>query len=184
KFPRLTDPEELYQDAWAELLERRGRGDQIKSVRGLIRTIAWRRARDRIRDRHDHSVDPASPVLGKTRMGDADDQPDVQAEQRLDGAAVRHIVEQLEPRQAALLKLRFEWGLEAREIRQRLGLTQKRLEKIVKAAYQTVASELEVTDGETAWARKQRSLLLACEVGLATSEQRARAQRMVDEDPA
>jgi RNA polymerase sigma factor (sigma-70 family) len=182
EFPRLGDHEELYHDAWAELLEMRARGDRVTKPSGLLRTIAWRRARDRARKKRPDSIDPTSPVLTMAR--DPGELPDVEAQVRLDAAAIRQIVEQLEPRQATVLKLRFDWGLDAREIQQRLGITPKRLEKIVTEAYKTVAAELHVSDGETAWARKQRSLLLACEIGLATAEQRARAQRMVDEDPA
>jgi RNA polymerase sigma factor (sigma-70 family) len=182
EFPRLADHEELYQEAWAELLERRARGGETRKMRGLLKTIAWRRARDRVRKKRPDSVDPASPIVAMA--ADPEELPDVQAQLRLDGAVIRQIVERLEPRQAAVLKLRFDWGLEAREIQERLGVTPKRLEKIVTEAYKTVAAELELTDGETAWARKQRSLLLACETGLATAEQRARAQRMVDADPA
>jgi RNA polymerase sigma factor (sigma-70 family) len=181
-FPRLTDHEELYQEAWAELLEERVRHGQTTNVRGLLRTIAWRRARDRVRKKHPESLDPANPIVALAR--DPEDLPDVQAQLRLDGAALRQVVEHLEPRQAAVLKMRFDWGLEAREIQQRLGISPKRLEKIVTKAYKTIASELELTDGETAWSRKQRSLLLACEIGWASPEQRARAQRMVDADPA
>ena len=182
EFPRLGDHEELYHDAWAELLEHRARGGETTSVRGLLKTIAWRRARDRVRKRRPESVDPTSPVVALA--ADTEELPDVQAQLRLDGAVLRQIVDRLEPRQAAVLKMRFDWGLEAREIQERLGVSPKRLEKIVTQAYKTVASELELTDGESAWARKQRSLLLACEVGLATAQQRARAQRMVDSDPA
>lgn len=182
EFPRVGDHEELYQEAWAELLEQRARGVAIEKVRGLLKTIAWRRARDRARKKRPDSVDPASPILAMA--ADPEEPPDVQAQLRLDAAALRQIVERLEPRQAAVLKLRFDWGLEAREIQQRLGVSPKRLEKIVTEAYKRVAAELELTDGETAWARKQRSLLLACETGLASAEQRARAQRMVDADPA
>ena len=183
EYPRLEDHEELYQEAWAELLEQRARGGETRKVRGLLKTIAWRRARDHVRKKRPESVDPTSPVIALA--ADPEDQPDLQAQLRLDGAVLREIVDRLEPRQAAVLKMRFDWGLEAREIQQRLGITPKRLEKIVTQAYKTVASELELTEtGETAWARKQRSLLLACEVGLASTEQRARAQRMVDSDPA
>ena len=183
EFPRLADHEELYQEAWAELLEQRASGGETRKMRGLLKTIAWRRARDRLRKKRPEAVDPTSPVIALA--ADPDDQPDLQAQIRLDGAVLREIVDRLEPRQAAVLKMRFDWGLESREIQQRLGITPKRLEKIVTQAYKTVASELELTEtGETAWARKQRSLLLACEVGLASTEQRARAQRMVDSDPA
>lgn len=180
-FGGVPDLEELYQEAWTELLELRARGERLTSVRGLLRTIAWRRARDRLRKMKPETLDPTSAAL--TLEPDSAPPPDEQAQVRLDAVVLRQIVDQLEPRQAAALKLRFDWHLDAREIQERLGVSPKRLEKIVTEAYKSVASQLGVDgEGESAWSRKQRSLLLACEMGLASAAQRERAQRMVDED--
>ena len=179
-FGGVPDHEELYQEAWTELLELRARGGELTSVRGLLKTIAWRRARDRLRKMKPDSIDPSSPVLAS--QADTDPLPDEQAQVRLDAAVLRQIIDRLEPRQAAALKLRFDWHLDSREIQERLGVTPKRLEKIVTEAYKAVAAELGDDGDEPAWARKQRSLLLACEMGLASAAQRERAQRMVDQD--
>ena len=179
-FGGVPDHEELYQEAWTELLELRARGDELKSVRGLLKTIAWRRARDRLRKMKPDTLDPMSPAL--TLEPDAELLPDEQAQIRLEAVVLRQIIDRLDPRQAAVLKLRFDWHLDAREIQERLGVSPKRLEKIVTEAYKSVAAELGADADETAWARKQRSLLLACEMGLASAAQRERAQRMVDED--
>jgi hypothetical protein len=62
--------------------------------------------------------------------------------------------------------MRFDRGLSAREIRGELGIGEKRLEAIVTEAYKKIAAQLAVgEDGETRWARRQRSLVLACELG-------------------
>jgi hypothetical protein len=83
-----------------------------------------------------------------------------------------------------VLKLRFDRHLTAREIQAKLGISEKRLEAIVTEAYKKIAAQLVVgDDGETVWTRRQRSLLLACELGIASSRQRRRAQVMVDRDP-
>ena len=50
EFRGLPDHEELYQEAWTEALELRARGQEIANLGGLLRTIAWRRARDQLRD--------------------------------------------------------------------------------------------------------------------------------------
>ena len=179
-FGGVPDLEELYQDAWTELLELRARGDRLKSVRGLLKTIAWRRARDRLRKMKPETLDPMSAAL--TLEADTEPLPDEQAQIRLDAVVLRQIIDRLDPRQATVLKLRFDWHLDSREIQDRLGVSPKRLEKIVTEAYKSVAAELGDQDGETNWSRKQRSLLLACEMGLASPAQRQRAQQMVDED--
>jgi RNA polymerase sigma factor (sigma-70 family) len=181
-FGGLPDLEELYQDAWTELLELRSRGETPKSVRGLLKTIAWRRARDRLRKMKPETLDPTSPVL--TLEADTEPLPDEQAQVHLDALVLRQIIDRLEPRQAAALKLRFDWHLDSREIQERLGVTAKRLEKIVTEAYKNVAAEIsQDAQSESRWTRRQRSLLLACEMGLASPRQRERAQQMVDEDP-
>jgi len=174
--------DELYQEAWTELLELRAKGQRVEKLRGLLKTIAWRRARDTLRKMRPDAIDPASVTL--RLEPDTDPLPDEQTQVRIDAAVLRQIIDRLEPRQAAALKLRFDWHLNRTEIQERLGVSEKRLEKIVTEAYKAVAEEAGLdANGERRWTRKQRSLLLACEMGLATSAQRERAQRMIDEDP-
>ena len=48
-YRSLSDHEELYQEAWAAILELRARGVEIDNLRALLKKIAWRRARDRVR---------------------------------------------------------------------------------------------------------------------------------------
>lgn len=181
-FPRLPDLEELYQEAWAELLTKEAGGETIRHRRALLRTIAWRRAADAVKRRRPDAIDPTSPAFEAA----ADEQPlpDEQAQVRLDAEALRVVVESLDDQQAAVLKMRFDQHLSAREVQERLGISEKRLEAVVTAAYKKIAAQLEVDDqGETRWTRRQRSLLLACELGIASSRQRHRAQAMVDRDP-
>ena len=181
-YRSLPDHEELYQEAWAAVLELRARGIPIDNLRALLKKIAWRRARDRVRKLTPETLDPDSYLFGIQ----ADDAPatDEQAVVHMDAAIARQIVDSLEPRHAAVLKLRFEEHLNSEEIGHRLDVSPKRLEKIVTEAYKRVAAQLNGADAATSpWLRRQRSLLLACEMGLATAQQRARAQQMVAEDP-
>lgn len=181
-FRSLADHEELYQEAWAAVLELRARGVEIDNLRALLKKIAWRRARDRVRKHTPDALDPDSHVFAI--QADAGPTTDEQALINMDVAIARQIVDSLEPRHAAVLKLRFEEHLDSNEIRRRLDVSPKRLEKIVTEAYKRVQAQLEgAATGETEWSRRQRSLLLFCEMGLATAEQRARAQQMVLEDP-
>jgi len=183
-FPRLREPEELYQEAWTELLELQARtAEPVDNVRALLKKIAWRRAADNARRRRPDPIDPADRVV--VSAVDAAPLPDEVAQVRLDAEALRLVVESLAPRHAAVLKLRFDLQLSAKEIQDRLGLTPKRLEKVMTEAYKHVLAELQA-DGqvESAWRRRQRSLLLACEAGIASPEQRRRAQEMVERDAA
>jgi RNA polymerase sigma factor (sigma-70 family) len=182
-FPRLRDAEEFYNEAWAELLELEARGETVRHRRALLKKIAWRRAADATKRRRPETMDPSSAAM----VAATDDEllPDEQAQLRLDGEALRLVVESLDERQAAILKLRFDRHLSAREIQGRFGISEKRLEAIVTEAYKKIAAQLAVgDDGETRWTQRQRSLLLACELGIASARQRRRAQSMVDRDPA
>jgi RNA polymerase sigma factor (sigma-70 family) len=182
-FPRLRDAEEIYQEAWAELLAVERRGEIVRHRRALLKKVAWRRAADATKRRRPDAIDPFSPAL----IVATDDQalPDEQAQLRLDGDALRLVVESLDAQQAAVLKLRFDQQLSASEVQEQLGISEKRLEAIITAAYKKIAAQLAVDDsGESRWMRRQRSLLLACELGIASSRQRRRAQAMVDRDPA
>jgi RNA polymerase sigma factor (sigma-70 family) len=182
-FPRLGDPEELYQEAWAELLALERRGEMVRNRRALLKKIAWRRAADAAKRHRPETIDPVSPVLAA--VADDEPLPDEQAQLRLDADALRLVVESLDEQQAAVLKLRFDQHLSAREVHCRLGVSEKRLEAIVTAAYKKIAAQLAIDDtGESRWRNRQRSLLLACELGIASAHQRRRAQSMVDRDPA
>lgn len=181
-FPRLRDAEELYQEAWAELLAKEAGGEVVRHRRALLRTIAWRRAADTVKRKRPDAIDPASPAFEAAT--DEQPLPDEQAQVRLDAEALRVVVESLDEQQAAVLKMRFDQQLSAREVQERLGISEKRLEAVVTAAYKKIAAQLEIDEeGQTRWSRRQRSLLLACELGIASSRQRHRAQAMVDRDP-
>jgi RNA polymerase sigma factor (sigma-70 family) len=123
EFGGLPDHEELYQEAWTEVLELRARGTPIKNLSGLLRTVAWRRARDRLRNRSAEAIDPDSAVL--SAVADSAPEPDEHAQVHLDAALLRGVIDTLEPRHAAVLKMRFDWQLDSREIQQRLGVSPK-----------------------------------------------------------
>jgi RNA polymerase sigma factor (sigma-70 family) len=180
-FHGIADAEDVYQEAWAELLELYARGERVRNARALLKTIAWRRARDRLRKMRPDALDPMSAAF--ERVADSAPPPDEQATVRLEAAALRQIIDDLEPRQAAVLKLRFDWQLDAREIQRCLGVSPKRLEKIVTEAYKALAERLGDEASRAAWRRRQRSLLLACEAGVASERQRRRAVQMVAQDP-
>lgn len=183
EFPRLREPEELYQEAWTELLELQARTHEpVRDTRALLKKIAWRRARDSYRRIEPESTDPHGDVL--VLLEDNAAQPDYEVAVRIEAATLRLAIEALEPREAAVLKLRFDRGLTAKEIQAELDVSANRLEKLVTSAYSRVLAAVSPeAEGESPLRRRQRSLLLACEVGIASTRQRARAQRMVRVDP-
>lgn len=181
-FAGVSDLEELYQEAWTEVLELRASGQTVSDIGALLRTIAWRRGRDRLRKNQPSSLDPSSPAMLAQTDGEA--APDEAVQVGLDAKLIWQVVDSLEPREAAVIKLRFERQMNSREIQRELGVTPRRLEKIVTRAYSQVEQALTSEDGaESQWRKHQRSLLVACESGLASASQRRQAKRMVKDDP-
>jgi RNA polymerase sigma factor (sigma-70 family) len=182
-FNGLEDREELYQEVWAEALELKARGKEVGDLGMLLRTMAWRRARDRMRKLSAEPTEPDSHEL--LDRVDPAPEPDERLARRVDSAIVRDIVESLDPREAAVLKLRYQLELEPEEIQQTLGMSEPLVEKLTTKAYRHVSEVLaEHRLGVTQWSRRQRSLLAAYETGLASETQRERAERLLREDPS
>lgn len=182
RYGALDDPEEIYQEAWTELLELKARGEEIREPAALVMAIALRRGRDRLRKHTALSTEPDSAWLLDTVDGAWG--PDEQAQVRLDAARIRQVVDTLDERESAALKLRYDLLLDAKETAARLGITTRRLEKVMTSAYAQVADALAVdATGESVWSRRQRSLLLACLTGFASARQRRQAQQMLASDP-
>src|SRR4051794_35708382 len=124
-FPSLSDPDEIYHEAWLEALEMRARGQELVNLGGLLRLIVWRRARDHFRDLRAQPADPSSAIFDCG--ADPELPPDEQAERSMDVALAKLIVESLDERQAAAIKLRFNQQMARKDIERQLGVTRKRL---------------------------------------------------------
>jgi RNA polymerase sigma factor (sigma-70 family) len=181
-YPWVADPEELYQSAWVELLEVRARGEVVNNPRALLKKIVARRAIDLGRRRKAEPIEPLAPEI--VDRPDLDDAVEIATARHLEADVVRQVIETLDPKHAVLLKLRFDFRLTAGEIQRYLGISEARFEKRMAQAYEAVRAKLgpEPEKAER-WREHQRSLLLACESGIATPEQRARAQDLIDRDP-
>jgi RNA polymerase sigma factor (sigma-70 family) len=181
-YPWVEDPEELYQSAWVELLEIRARGEVVNNPRALLKKIVGRRAIDMSRRRKAEPIEPLAPEL--VDRPDLDEPVEIATARHLEADVLRQVIDTLEPNHAVLLKLRFDLRLNAGEIQRYLGISEARFEKRMAKAYEAVRAKLgpEPRQAEL-WREHQRSLLLACEIGIASTEQRARAQDLVDRDP-
>ena len=181
-FPSLPDHDEIYHEALTQALELRAEGHDVENLGGLLRAIVWRHACDLTRVICPDAVDPGSGVFQYER--DPELLPEEQAELRIESAVARQIVDSLDERQAAAIKLRFEQQLDRKTIGRTLGVTQKRLDKIFNTTFRHVEEVMSELDESSEWRRRQRSLLFACEAGIASARQRRIARRMVEEDPS
>lgn len=183
EFPRLPEPEDIFQEACTELLEKQiAAGEQIPHLRALLKRIAWRRARDYYRNRKPDYFDPTSPVLASA--ADAAASPDEVAQVHIDAAMLRFVLDEIDERQAAVIKYRYDLGLSHAEICERIGISRGALEKVFTSAYKAIFALVQPDAGnESKWERRQRSLLQACEAGIASERQREKALEMLEQDP-
>ena len=183
KFSWLAaEHDEIYHEAWLRTLEMEAAGKVIRDRRALLKTLADFRATDIARQRNAEVTDPNELVF----LEEPDPGPEVDAiaQVTLDADALRLVIDKLDARQAAVLKLRFDRGLTGPEIQAALGISAKRFAKIMDRAFKAVLAQVEPdAAGDSPWLRHQRSLLLACEAGIATAAQRAEARQLVERDP-
>ena len=97
EFAGLDDHEDLYQEAWVEALEKLEEGTEVRNLRALLRLIAWRRARDRLRRVTPIPEDPASWVIEHDGL-DLGPLPDEIAQVHIDARAVRNVIDELDDR--------------------------------------------------------------------------------------
>lgn len=183
EFAGLDDHEDLYQEAWVEALEKIEEGTDVHNLRAFLRLIAWRRARDRLRKMAPTPEDPKGWILEHEL--DVGPLPDEIAQIHIDATAVRNVIDELDERRASVVKMRFDLGMSSVEIERTLGISRKRLDKLFGSAFKLIEAQLAADEsGEAPWTRRQRSLLFTCLSGMASDEQRERAQHLVDTDPA
>jgi RNA polymerase sigma factor (sigma-70 family) len=193
RFPRFDEEERLglYHDAWARVLAKRARGETIDSLRAYLLATAGAEAMNAAtRRRAPLPVGPDDPLLGSLADNSlaVEDEVMVRDEARL----ARELIDSLDERQRDVLKLRWDIGMSASEVRAALGLSSRQYQRLAEEGAAAIAERVAQLEDGT-WSRQQRSLLAACLVrvtcegevreGIATSSQRSRAQRLLESDP-
>jgi len=171
------DVEDLAQEAWVAVLEKRSRGERIADAVALMRSIAWRAARDLLRDRRETAVDPGDRIFVGTE--DHAGSHEARVDQRADLARAIAAVEQLEPEHRAAYRARFVDELSTREACRRLGLPRSTYHHRLRRALEAVHATLETHR----FASVQTKLLGAYVAGLASLPERRRAERLIRNDP-
>jgi len=193
RFPRLADDEKLalYHDAWARVLTKRERGEEIESLRAyLIATSAAEALHSLSRGKPPAPVGPDDPLL--TTLPDEGIPIEEEVIRRDQVRIARDLIDSLDRRQREVMKLRWDLQLSGREVRAALGLSQRQYQRLVEQSAVAIADRVkELKDGT--WSRRQKSLLAAClvqvengperRVGIASDRRRKEAQRLLESDP-
>jgi RNA polymerase sigma factor (sigma-70 family) len=187
RFPRFDPDErlELYHVAWTAVLEkrRRGDGDEIENLEAYLMGGADKLAFKRIMSadaRRRVSFDPLESELSGV-AADAPT-PEDSAVSQDEARCVRSVIEELDPAEQAVIKLRFDVGLDPDEIRARLRLSQRQYRRLIeRGSRKIVARVAALEQGERS--RRQLSLLRACLIGIASDRQVAEARALLASDP-
>jgi RNA polymerase sigma factor (sigma-70 family) len=181
--------EEVFQDAWLVCWRKR---EEVEHVEAFFGQVMRNIVSERLGWKQRHPTVPLEVVRdqGEGEAGPAIEVPDEDApspaeaaERRWEGRVAREIVEELSPLGRRLVKLRWGLDVKPREIRARLGLSEKRYEKEFKAAGTHVFERAaRVSSGH--WCEERRSLLKWYALGHAGSAQRGRAEQHLAGCPA
>ena len=184
-FPDVEPDERLslYHDAWSSVLRRQAAGTPVDDLEAYLIGAVKLAARHRRRtaaSRRTEPKDPHGELLGSV----ADTGPSVheRVATGIDAALCREIIASLDGRARDVIKLRFDCGFEVEEVRALLGISERAYVRTLERARAAIADRVaEVHDGSRD--RRHRSLLVACELGIASARQRARARRLIAESP-
>jgi RNA polymerase sigma factor (sigma-70 family) len=195
RFPRMDDSERLgaYHEAWARVMLKRERGEEIESLQAYLHATAAAEALHAISRRRAATPigPPDSGAFATLADGAApvDDQVVVRDQARI----ARELIDSLDSRQRDVIKLRWDLQLSGSEVRAALGLSRRQYQRLVEEGSVAIAERVrELRDGS--WSRRQRSLLAAClvevpgdgaedRVGIASERQREKAQQLLESDP-
>jgi RNA polymerase sigma factor (sigma-70 family) len=179
-----ADREELYQEAWAEFLAMLARGREVETrPDAVVYRIGERRAIDLLK-RRDRVSARITSVDNSVLSLVADDAYgiDEQFEIRDEWRRCRQLIESaLNERERQIFGLRYILGLPPAEVHGRFGVSPKRLEKIVGKAFKKIAAARGLVEDGT-WTERQLELLVRCEAGTASAEERELAHKLVRED--
>lgn len=171
------DFEDLAQDALLELYKREVSGEQLGDMRAYAKRVAWRDARDLLRDRCVVPRDPQDRLF--TSVEDRGGDPEARVIVRADLARAIEAAERLSPEQQLVYRSRFVEQLKPRETCRKLGLHRQtyytRLRSAVSAVQETLQPDR--------FSLIERELLSAYVAGTSTVGERRRARRLLAADP-
>lgn len=181
RFPRFAADErlEIYHEAWAWVLRKRGRGEQIDDLGAYLSKTASCEAMRIVADRRrPEPTDPENLVA----LPDAGQGPGERVLVEDQVRICREVIASLDGHHRDVFKLRYDVQLAPPEICAAMGITPRQYKRFLKQSTAAIQERvLELDDGT--WSRRQRSLLAACLHDMASDEQRAEAQRRLAADP-
>ncbi len=172
------DFEDLAQEALAEIHRRRRQGQEVREPVAFAKKVAWRRARDLIRDNHSVPKDPRDELFELRADESVDFDRALAARAQL--ARAIEAAERLPEDEQAVYRSHFFEQRKPRETCAALGLRRREYYLRLERATLAVQAALAPHSYET----HQRELLSAVIGGSASAAETRRAKRLVRHDPA
>ena len=135
EFPKLSGDErlEIYNEVWTRLLERSRSGFWPDDLSAWLIGAVSKCASAEHRKRAGRRTEPSDPLEGELALV-ADRQMEEAVLGSLDAEGYEAIIAALSPTERLVAKLRFDWGLSAREICEVTGLGRRRCYKEIERA--------------------------------------------------
>lgn len=181
--------DELYQEAWRDIVKRARSGEVIRNYRAFAREVILNKWKMELRSRRRHPtlpLDRAAEVPDRSSHRTAS--PAVLPEDRIgERDRVRLALELIEsvsdPRRRRVLELRLAGDLSASEVQRELGVTERTYRRLLTAAMHDIDAELELVE-QGRWCESKRDVIVAYAEGRASEEEIAQARRHLRSCPA
>lgn len=185
-FPTLQGCEhDLYQTAWASLLD----GRPIEDVEKYLEVAVYRAGLKELRRRRRRPIVSLSVAQFRSGSGgrgvwqqgvDAlsdrtEPLPEEQVESREDARLLAELLEELTPLQRKIVKLRWGCGIPRREAAAHLGISERSVKREMLAAARVIARNAEL-ERAGRWCEQKRGLVVAYSLGTLGPMRTARAR--------
>ena len=182
-FPSLRGQEQdLYQGAWASLLNDSTVRDERDLRKRLAHAVYWQGLQELRTRRRKPAVSLEMAAIEREPADPAALWPDEQAEIRALGELAREVIADLTPRQQTIIKIQWGWGLPRGQVAALLGLSERQVKRELEDAAPVIARNVELVKTER-WCEARRSLITAYAFQLLSARRSAIAEQHLEHCP-
>lgn len=181
--------DELYQEAWRDIVKRAKSGEIIRNYRAFAREVMLNKWKMELRSRRRHPTLPLDlaaevPDRPSHRSGSTAPLPDDRVGEQDRVRLALELIESIsDPRRRRILELRLAGDLSATEVQRELGVTERTYRRLLTAAMHDIDAKLELVE-QGRWCESRRGIIVAYADGRADDEEAAQATRHLRSCPA
>lgn len=181
--------DELYQEAWSDILKHARSGGIIRDYRAFVREVMLNKWKMEKRSRRRHPTLPlhtASEVPDRSPHRGAAPSPlteDRVSERHHVELALELIESIADPRRRRVLELRLAGDLSATDVQRELGVTERTYRRLLTAAMHEIYDKVQLVEQDR-WCESMHAAIVAYAEGRADDSEVARATRHLRSCPA